>query len=100
LVYHDSKVLRVISFRDEIVEKFGAFHKITVDSHSGVRSYYTARELKSVLLRHIEASLIEPLNVMVSEFEEAKYSGHRIGVENYRKFYLAQKDYGRIIGDG
>jgi transglutaminase-like putative cysteine protease len=83
--------VKIVDYREEIVDLFNSFFKSAKTKFQGVREEMTPRELQTTLVNQIDASKQEPLETAVSVFEVADYSLHEMARRDYERIYIALK---------
>ena len=89
LVLAESRILRIVDFREEIVRLYGEFLDWAKEQGAGVSDLSTPREAEALL---VAAGLPIPprdLAELVLRFEEADYSEHEIARRHYEAMYRA-----------
>lgn len=89
LVVSESRILRVVDFREEIVRLYGVFLEWAKEQGAGVSDLSTPREAEALL---VAAGLPIPgrdVAELISRFEEADYSEHEIARRHYEAMYRA-----------
>jgi hypothetical protein len=90
---HASRRLRVVEYRDEIIDLFNSKFKEAEQRFKALRDNHTARELLEYLRKETPAEAHGAVSEMVYLFEEANYSLHPVRRRLYERFYLAMRDY-------
>ena len=89
----DSRELRVVDFREEIVRLYNSFEEWAVELVPGAEGR-TPRELESMLVSSGMTFDFRALDEVISRFEEADYSEHDIGRRQYEAMY---RSWARIV---
>ena len=84
----DSRSLRIVDFREEIIDLYNQFVDWADEAIPGVRGR-TPREVEASLVRSGEPMDHRAVDEVVSRFEEADYSEHPIGRRQYESMYRA-----------
>ena len=91
----DTRSLRIVDFREEIVSLYNQFVEWADEASPGVRGR-TPREVESMLVRSGVPMAHRAVDEIVSRFEEADYSEHSIGRRQYESMYRAWRI---VVGD-
>ena len=91
----DSRSLRIVDFREEIVSLYNQFVEWADEASPGVRRR-TPREVEALLVRSGVPLAHRAVDEIVSRFEEADYSEHSIGRRQYESMYRAWRI---VVGD-
>ena len=89
LVISESRSLRVVDFREEIVRLYGVFMEWAKEQGVGVTDQSTPREAETLLVGSGLPIPRQSLAQLVSRFEEADYSEHEIARRHYEAMYRA-----------
>ena len=85
----ESRTLRVVVFREEIVRLYGAFLDWAKERAAGITEQSTPREVEVLLVTQGLPIPQKPLDELISRFEEADYSEHPIVRRHYEAMYRA-----------
>jgi len=92
-----SQSLRVVDYREEVVELFNQKFREARERFKSVRDNHTARELMEYLKRKTPKAAYPALEDMVFLFEEASYSLHPVRRGVYVRFYEAKTRYEEAV---
>ena len=84
-----SRNLRIVDFREEIVRLYNAFLEWARSRAAGVTEQATPREVEALLVSQGLPISQKALDELISRFEEADYSEHRIARRHYEAMYRA-----------
>ena len=90
---HASRPIRVVEYRDEIIDLFNAKFKEAGRRFKALRDNHTAREIMEHLKKETPAQAHGAIGEMVFLFEEANYSLHPVQRGLYERFYKAMTDF-------
>ena len=90
LVVSESRSLRIVDFREEIVRLYGVFLEWAKAQGAGVTDPSTPREAEALLVASGLPLPRRDLAEIVARFEEADYSEHEIARWHYEAMYRAQ----------
>ncbi len=85
----ESRSLRVVDFREEIVRLYGLFCDWAKERTDGVTERSTPREVEFILVSRGLPIPQKALDELISRFEEADYSEHPIARRHYEAMYRA-----------
>ena len=85
----ESRSLRVVDFREEIVRLYGLFWDWAKERTDGVTERSTPREVEFILVSRGLPIPQKALDELISRFEEADYSEHPIARRHYEAMYRA-----------
>ncbi|MCY4583391.1 MAG: HEAT repeat domain-containing protein [Chloroflexi bacterium] len=85
----ESRVLRIVDFREEIVRLYGTFLDWAKERDPGVTEQSTPREVEVILVNRGLPIPQKALDELISRFEEADYSEHPITRRHYEAMYRA-----------
>ncbi len=85
----ESRSLRVVDFREEIVRLYGLFWDWAKERTDGVTERSTPREVELILVSQGLPISQKALDELISRFEEADYSEHPIARRHYEAMYRA-----------
>jgi hypothetical protein len=83
--------LRVVDYREEIVDLYGAFLEFMNEESVEIRDEMTAREIESLLLNTGRFDAIA-LQKATQCFEKTEYSSHSIERNDYEEIYLSLEE--------
>jgi hypothetical protein len=86
------KELRIVDYREEIVSLYNQFFRSMKQLDHGIVDEMTPREFEAVVKSRMGPERHHPLNVVITTFETANYSLHRMAREDYVKIYLNLKE--------
>jgi len=86
------KVIKIVDYREEIVEIFRELLVWVRTSGINLPARATPREVKQILLDSKTSVPEQALELVIAIFEEADYSLHPVTRENYKKMFMAQMD--------
>jgi transglutaminase-like putative cysteine protease/HEAT repeat protein len=89
MVFSESRSLRIVEFREEIVRLYGAFQEWAVEQDVGVEDSSTPREAAALLVAGGLPLPGRSLSEIIARFEEADYSEHAISRRHYEAMYRA-----------
>jgi len=81
--------IRIVDYREEIVDLFNSFFKSAKAKFQGVDDEMTARELQASMLSQVRAAEHDSLETVVSIFEVVDYSLHDVTRKDYERIYVA-----------
>ncbi len=85
----ESRILRVVDFREEIVRLYNLFWEWAKETTGGVTERSTPREVELILVSRGLPVPQKALDELISRFEEADYSEHPIARRHYEAMYRA-----------
>ena len=85
----ESRILRIVDFREEIVRLYNVFLDWAKDRAEGVTEQSTPREVEVLLVSQGLPVPQKALDELISRFEEADYSEHPIARRHYEAMYRA-----------
>ena len=89
LVLSESRSVRIVEFREEIVRLYGVFLDWASQQGAGVSDLSTPREAGVLLMSHGLPIPRRDLDEVIFRFEEADYSEHEISRRHYEAMYRA-----------
>ena len=89
LVLSESRSVRIVEFREEIVRLYSVFLDWATQQGAGVSDLSTPREAGGLLVNHGLPIPEGALDAVISRFEEADYSEHEILRQHYEAMYRA-----------
>ena len=84
-----SRSVRIVDYREEVVRLYNGMLAILKTRGFSLSKEMTAREVESKLVRAMPELSTQTVAGLVSAFEEANYSLHRIARPAYERMYLA-----------
>ena len=85
----ESRILRIVDFREEIVRLYNVFLGWTKERAEDVTEQSTPREVEALLVARGLPISQKALDELISRFEEADYSEHPIARRHYEAMYRA-----------